>query len=133
MISLENVHKEMNSKIVQNIASVAFDKWHQDHRYQKNIDALLSFINSSFRGLRLVPTKHQKLAVEVVLMIKFENFMKEVTNLTGEQSLGQCDICLKFYQSEALDNCDSCEGTICIKCSVPDEEFDLVFCSECKD
>jgi hypothetical protein len=129
MISLEQVHREMNSKTVQNVADVAFDEWHWDHCDPKSRTALKQIIRSAFGGRP--STKHEKLAVEALLMIKFENFMKERKTFMEGEELEQCYSCRNYYLCEALERCDSCDSLMCIECSKLDEDFDMTFCSEC--
>jgi len=123
MLKLEKVHKEMNKKVTRDIASVAFE-YHMDHLF-----SMKQAINTALSGKK--STKHQKLAVEALLLIKFETLMKEVTNLTVDFPLGRCDECRGYYRIEVLDICDRCDCTICAACSTFDKDFDMKLCSCC--
>jgi hypothetical protein len=129
MISLVNVHKEMNNKVTQDIASIAFENWQTEH-LSIGDRALKRAINSALGSKK--STKHRKLAVEALLMIKLETLMKEVTNLTGDYLLGRCDECRGYYRIEVLEICDMCECTICAACSTLDNDFDMRFCACCR-
>lgn len=130
MIILEKIHQEMNSEIVRDIADIAFEAW-LESQHEKNVDALMGFINGAFHIKRIRAKIHQKLAVEVLLSAKFDNFIKERKTFMQGEILEQCNICMNYYLYEALEYCDSCDSRICTKCSKFDEYFDMVFCSEC--
>lgn len=131
MIRLEEVHQEMNSKIVRDAADAAFDRWHLDQRSPKSATELKRLIQAAFRSMQVASTKHQKLAVEALLLIKLDNLMKEQKTLADGDEIYQCDICSRYYLSEALGQCDSCDSVICIECVKLDKDFDLTFCSGC--
>jgi hypothetical protein len=130
MISLEQVHMEMNSGMLQNIADAAYEKWFQDED-EKNVGSLLRSARRAFRSRGIWPTIHEKLAVEAMLMIKFDNFLRERITVMEDEDTKQCDICRGYYLYEALAYCDSCDSSICTACSTLDEDFDMTFCSGC--
>jgi hypothetical protein len=125
MINLEKVHKEMNNELVQGIAIDAFDIWLDDQLEPKTRKGIKRLISSSFAGKL---TRNQKLAVEGLIMAKVDLYMKEVKRVTIDAE--QCEVCLKYYRSKALDRC-SCGTLICSECSVYDSEYGCVDCAEC--
>lgn len=127
MIRLEAIHSEMNSKLTQYVAMDAFDRWLGDRLEPKTRRELKRLISSSF-AVASKPTKYQKLAVEALLMIKLDNYMKEVVSITNKGE--PCEECLRFYRPGALYRC-SCGVVLCSRCSVYDSDYGCVDCAEC--